>query len=43
MSDDSQTGPWALALVTLAIGIGAVVLKVWRQRREGSETPREVD
>lgn len=32
MTDGSQTGPWVLALVTLAIGIGAVVAEVRRRR-----------
>lgn len=42
MTDDSQLGPWVLALGTLAIGVSAAVAEVRRQR-EGSENRREVD
>lgn len=37
MTDESQTGPWALALGTLVIGVGAVAAAVRRQRRDDSE------
>lgn len=31
---DRQTGPWVLALGTLAIGVGALVAEARRHRRE---------
>lgn len=37
MTDDSQTGPWVLALGTLAIGVGAVVARIRRRRRSEPE------
>lgn len=33
MTDDDLTGPWVLALGTLAIGVGAVAAEVLRRRR----------
>lgn len=32
MTDDDPTGPWALAIGVLAIGVGAVVREVLRRR-----------
>lgn len=40
MTDDSQTGPWALALGTLAVGVGAVAAEVLRRRRDDPEAER---
>ena len=37
MTNDEPTGPWVLALGTLAIGIGAVAVTALRQRREEGE------
>lgn len=34
MATDSHTGPWVLALGTLAIGVGAVIAEVRRRRRQ---------
>lgn len=34
MTDDDLTGPWLLALGTLAIGIGAITAKILQQRNE---------
>lgn len=34
MTDDRQTGPWVLALGTLAIGVGAMTVQLLRQRNE---------
>lgn len=31
MTDDTQTGPWILALGTLAVGVGAMA-ELWRRR-----------
>jgi hypothetical protein len=33
MADDDLTGPWVLALGTLAIGVAAVASEVLRRRR----------
>jgi len=39
---DRQTGPWALALGALAIGVGAMGSELLRQRREdGAESDEE--
>lgn len=36
MTDDTQTGPWILALGTLAVGVGAMA-QLLRRRRERTE------
>jgi len=38
MPDDSQTGPWVLALGTLAVGVAAVAAAVARRRNDESES-----
>lgn len=40
MTDDTQTGPWILALGTLAVGVGAMA-ELWRRQRE--RTPNGED
>lgn len=37
MTDDTQTGPWVLALGTLAIGTAAMAQLLRRQRRRGED------
>lgn len=41
MTDDTQTGPWVLALGTLAIGVGAMTVQLLRQRRERTDREPE--
>ena len=35
MTDDDMTGPWVLALGTLAVGVAALTAEVLRQRMGG--------
>lgn len=41
--DDRQTGPWVLALGTLAIGVGAMATELlrWRRERTGDREPED--
>ena len=34
VTDDDMTGPWVLALGTLAVGVGAVAAKALRRRND---------
>lgn len=40
MTDDDMTGPWVLALGTLALGVGAVTATLLRQRRDHENSPK---
>lgn len=41
MTNDTQTGPWVLALGTLAIGVGAMTVQLLRQSRDRTDRERE--
>lgn len=37
MTNDTQTGPWILALGTLAVGVGAMAQLLRRRRKRGDD------